>query len=564
MLVSLHVKNFAIIDEVWVDFTNGMNVLTGETGAGKSILLGSIHVALGGKVSKELLGKNGDYALAELMFEGLDERVREVLERHELPIEETLVISRRIMESGRSISKINGEAVNASILREVSSCLMDIHGQHEHQTLLSAARQLELVDRFSGDEGKALLAKVKDEYRTYHALWQELSEALTHSESRQRELSLLQYEYDEIEQAKLKPGEDVTLEERYQVLVNQDRIKEATGLVEERLRSGNDNVSESLSRSLRQLGKVISYDESLQTIYDALRLLEEQVTDITYQLVEYQDSLGEEDGELEYTEERLNLINRLKAKYGNSIEKISAYAKEQEEKLERLQNYDEYIASLERRTETAKAALLVSCEKLSAMRRAAAERLAMQIREALTELNFLNVVFEIPVTELEKPTEKGMDELEFLISTNPGEPLRPLAKVASGGELSRVMLALKSVFAGRDEIDTLIFDEIDVGVSGRTAQRVAEKMARIAMEHQVICITHLPQIAAMAETHFRIEKYAIDGSTKTEITRLPDEEIVNELARILGGAQITESVLENAREMKQLAMQRKAELAASV
>lgn len=564
MLVSLHVKNFAIIDEVWVDFTNGMNVLTGETGAGKSILLGSIHVALGGKVSKELLGKNGDYALAELMFEGLDERVREVLERHELPIEETLVISRRIMENGRSISKINGEAVNAGILREVSSCLMDIHGQHEHQTLLSAARQLELVDRFSGDAGKELLAQVKDEYRTYHALWQELSEALTHSESRQRELSLLQYEYDEIEQAKLKPGEDVTLEERYQVLVNQDRIREATGLVEERLRSGNDNVSESLSRSLRQLGKVLSYDETLQTIYDALRLLEEQVTDISYQLVEYQDSLSEEDGELEYTEERLNLINRLKAKYGNSIEKITAYAKEQEEKLERLQNFDEYIASLERRTEAAKAALLVSCEKLSAMRREAAEHLAAQIREALTELNFLNVVFEIPVTELDKPTEKGMDELEFLISTNPGEPLRPLAKVASGGELSRVMLALKSVFAGRDEIDTLIFDEIDVGVSGRTAQRVAEKMARIAMEHQVICITHLPQIAAMAETHFRIEKYAIDGSTKTEITRLPDEEIVNELARILGGAQITESVLENAREMKQLALQRKAELAATV
>ncbi len=564
MLVSLHVKNFAIIDEVWVDFSKGMNVLTGETGAGKSILLGSIHVALGGKVSKDFLGKKGDYALVELMFEGLDRRVVEVLENHELPMEETLVISRRIMENGRSISKINGEVVNAGILREVSGLLMDIHGQHEHQTLLSKSRHLELVDRFSGEEGKTLLQAIREEYRMYHGLQQELEEALSHSESRQRELSLMQYEYDEITQAQLKLGEDTLLEERYQVLLNQDRIREATGAAEELLCSGGDNVSENLSRSLRQLGKVLSYDEKLQPIYDELRLVEEQVTELSCRLAEYQESLYEEAGELEFTEERLNLINRLKSKYGNTIEKIQAYAEAQEDKLYRLQNYDAYVEELRGKVQKAEAGLLEKCGRMTTLRKAAAEHLANQVREALADLNFLDVEFAIPVTELSTVTEKGIDELEFLISTNPGEPLRPLTKVASGGELSRIMLALKSVFAGKDEIDTLIFDEIDVGVSGRTAQRVAEKMARIAMEHQVICITHLPQIAAMADVHFRIEKFAAEGFTKTEIMRLPEEEIVTELARILGGAEITESVMENAREMKQLAGKRKAELAAVI
>ncbi len=560
MLVSLHVKNFAIIDEVWVDFAKGMNVLTGETGAGKSILLGSIQVALGGKVSKEFLGKNGDYALVELIFEEMEQQVNEVLRKHDLPAEENLIISRRITESGRSISKINGEAVSAGILREVSGMLMDIHGQHEHQTLLSKSRHLELVDRFSGEEGKRLLGQIKAEYQEYHQLQQELEEARSHSESRERELSLVQYEYDEITKASLKSMEDRMLEERYQVLVNQDRIREAVSEAEELLGSGRENASEDVARSLRQLSKVLQYDAGLGSIYEDLRLVEEQLSDIACRLSDYREDLSGDEGELAFTEERLNLINRLKSKYGKTIEAILHYAAEQEEKLARLQDYDGYLEGLQARLTKAEKSLMVSCDKMTSLRKNAAAKLSEKIREALSDLNFLDVTFDIPITRLERVSEKGADDLEFLISTNPGEPARPLTKVASGGELSRIMLALKSVFAGQDEIDTLIFDEIDVGVSGRTAQRVAEKMAKIAMGHQIICITHLPQIAAMGDAHFRIEKSANDGSTKTAITRLREDEIVEELARILGGAQITASVMENAKEMKVLANACKKEL----
>ncbi len=293
--------------------------------------------------------------------------------------------------------------------------------------------------------------------------------------------------------------------------------------------------------------------EELSGIYGDLTVAEEQINGVGMRLAAYLDAFGGTAEEFARTEERLNLINRLKSKYGKTIDGVLTYLEQASEKLLKYQDYDAYLARLQKEAEDSGRILRKSCQKMHEIRLAAAGELSVQIRDALLDLNFLDVKFEVTVEAAEQPNEKGQDEAEFMICTNPGEPMRSLSKVASGGELSRIMLALKSVFAGKDEIETLIFDEIDVGVSGRTAQKVAEKMARIGAEHQVICITHLPQIAAMGDTHFRIEKDAAGGTTTTTISKLSEEECVEELARILGGAKITESVRENAREMKTLA-----------
>ncbi len=553
MLISLHVKNFAIIDEVWVDFGPGLNVLTGETGAGKSILLGAVNMALGGRVGKEILGKGADYALAELVFDTKDDRLEEMLAAHDLPQEEQIVISRRVMENGRSVSRINGETVSQALLKEVAARLIDLHGQHEHQLLLYKAKHLELLDRFAKDSEADLPEALRDVYVRYRAVEKELLQAQEDSEGRAREMAMLEHEVEEITSASLRLQEDEQLEERYRELCNANRIAEAAGLAQEQLDGGNENAAEFLGRAIRHLAKVNALSEELSGIYEELSVIEEQVGGLGYRLSRYLDDLNNTEEEFAQTEERLNRINRLKSKYGKTIADVLAYAEQAARKLEKYQNYDSYVEGLQNEKEKLLYEVEEICTKLSAIRKEAAGVLGEQIRQALQDLNFLDVAFHVAVERLDAPTEKGWDEAEFCLSANPGEPMRPLAKVASGGELSRIMLALKSVFAGKDEIEALIFDEIDVGVSGRTAQKVAEKMARIACRHQVICITHLPQIAAMGDTHFCITKKNVDGAARTEIHKLSPEEQTEELARILGGAKITESVLQNAAEMKELA-----------
>lgn len=560
MLISLHVKNFAIIDEVWVDFGSGLNVLTGETGAGKSILLGAVNMALGGRVGREILGKKADYALAELVFDAKEGRLNELLAEYDLPQEEQVVITRKLMENGRSVSRINGETVSQSVLREAAACLIDIHGQHEHQSLLYRAKHLELLDRFAKEEAGDLPERIRECFLRYRAADGELTEALRQGEDRVREMSMLEYETQEISAAELRPQEDVQLEQRYQELRSANRIREAASLAQEQLEGGNENAAEYLGRALRQLSKVSGLSEELAGIYEELSIAEEQVGAVGYRLSRYLDELSDTGEEFARIEERLDLINRLKSKYGRTIEEILAYGERSAEKLAKYQDYDGYVARLQKEREGLSQELSALCGQMTEIRKQAAAVLSGQIRQALLDLNFLDVAFSVAVEPLDAPTERGRDGVEFRIATNPGEPLRPLAKVASGGELSRIMLALKSVFAGKDEIETLIFDEIDVGVSGRTAQKVAEKMARIACRHQVLCITHLPQIAAMGDTHFRISKKAVDGAARTEITKLSPEEQTEELARILGGARITDSVRKNASEMKELAQESKRSL----
>ncbi len=554
MLTHLHVKNLALIREAEIDFTEGLNILTGETGAGKSIVIGSVSLALGGKAPREMVRPGAEYGLAELVFlVNRGKQKEKLLELGIVPEEDQVIISRKISD-GRSINKINGETVTLSQLKEAASLLIDIHGQHEHQSLLQKKKHLEILDEFAKEELAPVKESLAGEYRSWKELKKQLSEAQMDEESRLREISLLEFETGEIERAELSEGEDEELERRYRRMTNARRLLEAagnayalTGYEEE---TGAGAV---IGRAIRELQSVLSFDEELSALASQLSDVDGLLNDFNRELSDYLSSLEFDEEEFAETEERLNLLNYLKSRYGHTVEEILAYQQKQAERLATLQDYDRYLKELQERLGESEKRLQELCGKATEIRRAYAEKLCEKIKEHLIDLNFLNVEFEMSFEELPEFTAQGKDSAEFLISTNPGEPLRPLMRIASGGELSRIMLAIKTVLADRDEIDTVIFDEIDVGISGRTAQRVSEKMMLIGRTRQVICITHLAQIAAMADSHYRIEKQVEEGETRTQIRRLSEEESVQELARILGGAEITDIVVKNAAEMRKLA-----------
>lgn len=557
MLVSLHVKNLAIIDEVEVDFRNHLNILTGETGAGKSIIIGSINIALGGKVSGNIIRSGAEYGLVELVFDMENDIALDKLKEFELPVEGSqIILSRKIMKN-RTLCKVNGETVTMGILRELAGTLLDIHGQHENQSLLHKQKHLQILDRFGKNTSGEDLEKLSKAFKEYKQAKQEYESKNISSEERARQLSFMEYEYQEIKQAQLKIGEDEELAARYKRFSNAQQIVETIQMVYQTIGGGNSSVSDELGRASRQMSKVADYDERLENFMEQLQSVEEQIGDLNYQLQDYMDDLEFDESKFIEIENRLNLYHSLKAKYGDTVEAIFDYYKELEEKLEQFKEYDLYLDNLKNRLDKKEQAYKKLAEKISKVRKKNGEILAEQIKQALLDLNFLDVSFEVQITECDKYTEHGMDEVQFMISTNPGEALRPLDKIVSGGELSRIMLALKSVLAQQDEIETLIFDEIDAGISGRTAQKVSEKLAVIAKKHQVICITHLPQIAAMADQHFVIEKTVEEEKTSTHIRELNEKGSIDELARILGGAEITDTVRESAHEMKKLAEQMK-------
>lgn len=558
MLTHLHVKNLALIREVEIDFSEGLNILTGETGAGKSIVIGSVSLALGGKVSREMVRPGADYGLAELVFLVNREKQKEkLLELGITPEEGQVIISRKISD-GRSINKINGETVTLSQLRETASLLIDVHGQHEHQSLLQKKKHLEILDEFAKEELGPVKEKLAGAFQNWKKLKKQLQEAQMDEESRLREISLLEFETDEIGKAELVPGEDEELERRYRRMTNARKLMEAagsayalTGYEEE---SGAGAV---IGRAVRELQSAASFDEELSGLASLLSDVDGLLNDFNREMSDYLTSLEFDEKEFSETEERLNLLNYLKSRYGHTLEEILAYQEKQEQRLAALQDYDRYLQDLEAQLKKAEEELQDLCAEASGIRQRYGKMLCEKIKEHLIDLNFLNVEFEMAFEELPEYTAQGKDSAEFLISTNPGEPLRPLMKIASGGELSRIMLAIKTVLADRDEIDTVIFDEIDVGISGRTAQKVSEKMMLIGRTRQVICITHLAQIAAMADSHYRIEKQVEEGETRTQIRRLSEKESIEELARILGGAEITDAVTKNAEEMRALALERK-------
>lgn len=555
MLQSLHVKNFAIIDETEVDFREHLNIMTGETGAGKSILIDSVNAAIGAKVSKDIIRRGADYALVELTFDNLNSTVVEALaERDITPEEGMVVLSRKIMDSGKTICKINGETVTAAILKEIAGYLIDIHGQQEHHSLLQKASHLKFLDRFAKEQLGTLPKQLEEAYKEWKAVKEELEGAVVDEGERNREMSFLTFAVEEIEGARLRIGEDTELEEEFKVLSNSKQIVEAVSAGLMFTKNADDgNAEELVSRAQRYLSKVVEYDTELQNLEVILNSVQDMLSDFNSRAESYISNMEDSGQRFYEVEQRLNVVNQLKGKYGDSMEAILSYKEECAEKLEKYNNYEAYLEKLRKNYKKAEDVCLDLCGKISAIRKACAEKMTTAMRTALQDLNFSDVQFELPFEKIEQFTAHGYDSCEFMISLNMGEGLKPLTKVASGGELSRIMLAMKSVLAEQDEIPTLIFDEIDTGISGRTAQKVSEKMAQIGASHQILCITHLSQIAAMADAHFLIEKCVEDGRTKTSIRELGTEEIYTELARMLGGAEITTAVVENAKEMKHLA-----------
>lgn len=557
MLVNLHVKNLAIIDEVEVDFSEGFNVLTGETGAGKSIIIGSINLALGGKVPKDLIRKGAESALVELIFSLDRPEQRKELTALGIDVEnDEVLISRKLMPK-RSVNRVNGESVTQGMLKQIAAILIDIHGQNEQQSLLHAAKHMEILDRYGKEELGKRKADYLESFERYRQILAELAENDIPEEERLREASFLKYELEEIENAAVREGEEEELEEAYRRLSHASAIAEGLGEIHQLTSSGNAAASEQIGEGLRTLLKLTDYDDKMQEFADQLSEIDSLLTDFNRDITGYMDDFVVDPQALAETERRLDQIRSIKAKYGSTVERIEDYADTIRKKIERYQEFEGYQTELRQELQQEEQTMQRLGREITEIRQDYAAELEEKITQALIDLNFLQVRFQIEIRPAGEYTRQGMDEVEFMISTNPGEDMRPIGSAASGGELSRIMLAVKAVLAEHDEIDTLIFDEIDVGISGRTAQKVAEKMALIAGNHQVICISHLAQIAAMADAHYLIEKKNEQDRTATDIFRLSEEESIQELARILGGAKITDAVFESAGEMRQLANSQK-------
>ena len=561
MLLNLHVKNLALIEEVDVDFEKGLIVLTGETGAGKSLILGSVNIALGNKASKDMIRKGTDYSLVELTF-SVSETCAKQLKKYDIYMEEDniVTVTRKISE-GRSISKINGETVNIKTLKNVMSLLIDIHGQHDHQSLLYTKNHLDILDKFAKDSILELKEQIKEEYSKYTKLIKKLEEFNIDEGQKAREIEFAEYEVNEIESANLKPEEDVQVEEEFKKLSNSKEIVSALSEIYNALSYETaGGLGDIINKAVMDINSIKGMDEKISQFQTELYDIDNLCRELTSQIYDYNSGMDFNPEYVRKVEERLDVINHLKLKYGNSIEEILRYKEEKEEYLEKLNNMTDEMESVKNQISELEGTLNNLCTKLSEQRKKAAKELEVIVKQALVDLNFIAVEFEIQITRKESIGENGFDNVEFMISTNPGESVKPLVKVASGGELSRIMLAIKSILATEDDIDTLIFDEIDTGISGQTAMKVAEKMAKISRNHQVICISHLSQIAAMADSHYLIKKTADQNSTTTSIKKLTRQQSIEELVRINGGSGITEAGLIHATEMKDMADRTKSNL----
>lgn len=559
MIRELHIKNIAVIEEVTMSFGDGFHVLTGETGAGKSILIDSINMALGGRTAKDLIRTGAETASVDVVFE-LSAEVEKKLEEIDVESEDGfLYISRIISSDGKSKSKINGHMVPLSVLKEVSEYLLTIHGQNDNQSILSPKSHIHFVDSYGNYED--VLADYKLQYEKVKGIQKELDELITDETEKARRIDLLSYRINEISSAKLSIGEEEELEERKEYLSNIEEIVENAGGAYSAL-YGDEQQSAAydlIATAVHKLDGVHGYDAKLNEYYDTLSSVLADLEDVTHELKSYIDDVDYEQGELDMIEERLNTIHDLKRKYGGSIESVLEYLEKSQKELSEIEDSDakreELTALLEKESE----ALKEIAVKLSDLRRDTAISLQTDIMNELSDLDMqkmrFSVAIELMVNEdgSVRYSNQGCDRVEFMISCNPGEELKPLSKIASGGEMSRIMLAIKSILAESDIVETLVFDEIDTGVSGRAAQKIAEKICMLSKKHQILCITHLAQIASMADTHFLIEKSSDDMHTRTTVVPLDDSKRKTELARIIGGVMITDITLQAAQEMLDMA-----------
>jgi DNA repair protein RecN (Recombination protein N) len=561
LLNELSIRNFAIIESLSISFNKGLTVLTGETGAGKSIIIDAVHLLVGGRGSAEFVRHGEDKAEIEGLFfiEGENHPCKSKAAEFGIEIEDGMIVLRRdIAASGKSVCRINGKLVTIAVLREVGSTLIDIHGQHEHQELMDETRHINLLDQFGSEEILPALQEYQQVYRSFEQTLKKLKSLSENEQQMAHRLDLIQFQHDEILSANLMMNEDEELLEERRKLANFERIFESIQTSYNALH-GDQKGLDWIGMAMDNLQTAAELDPEYKTVAESVAnsfyMLEDAARTIRNDL----DSLEYDPQRLLEIDDRLNEINQLKRKYGKTIEEILEYASKIEEEIETLQNKEVHIGQMEKELASLKKDLRIEADNLTETRKKWAKKLTKLIHKELKELYMEKAVFELKIdSDLDVFHKNGADKVEFYISTNPGEPLKPLSKVASGGELSRIMLALKSIFSKHQGVTSIIFDEVDTGVSGRVAQSIAEKIYNVSTGSQVLCISHLPQVAAMADTHLYIAKVIKNGRTKTSVTPLSSSDKVKEIGRMISGVEITELTKQHAEELLQLAQNMKA------
>lgn len=562
MLSHLQIHNIALIDEVNIEFGEGLNVLTGETGAGKSIIIDSINSLLGERLSRELIRSGKEKATVEAVFHVDNERLLDIFEALAIEPEEdgTLIISREFTLAGKNICRINGKMATVSMLKEVGQRIIDMHGQHDNQSLLRTESHIDLLDSFGGHS----IAHLKQDYSEllakYRTIKNKIRSLSGDKKERERKLDLLKFQIDEIKKAKLKSNEEEDLNKQRLVLASAEKIIESLSNAYELLSSGNNiknSASDNINETLQGLNQILKLDEKYEDMHKRLQDVSYLLEDIIEDIRRERDSVEYNPGLLEEIEERLDLIYKLKKKYGSTVGEVLDYCRSIENELEEIVKSEEIVNELQAELDKLNSELLKTAQAINAERRKAAEILENRIGEELDDLEMKRSKFKVNI-EFDDSTDEngdkkylhtGLDRVEFLISPNVGEPLKPLAKIASGGEMSRIMLAIKMILANVDSIPVLIFDEIDTGISGKAAQKVGEKLSFLSKGHQVVCVTHLAQIGCMADNHYLIEKVSDEQSTQTSVKHLDGEEVKKEIARIISGTSISDITLKHAEEM---------------
>ncbi|NLJ79113.1 MAG: DNA repair protein RecN [Tissierellia bacterium] len=560
MIVELNISNFAIIDNLRIDFTEGFNVLTGETGAGKSIIVEGINLILGQRASKDYIRKGSTKATLEGLFYvrgSVSDNINLILEEYGIDIDpaDYLLISREIYSNGRSISRVNGRTVTLIMLNRITANLVDIYGQHEHQSLLDVDNHIRIVDSFGDTELKRLLNKFREKYELLKEEQKRLNELTIDDIEKDREMDLLRYQVDEIDGAALTDYDEKDIFMEYEKLSNIQKIQFELGQVIDMIDNDDYNkksIIDDINICISNMQDIDQYDTELKEYSKILADINFQFQDIFMDMRNYLERLAIDTERLNFLEERIDTIGKLKRKYGNTIGEILEYRDRIKDRLNDLLDYEDLVMTITRRIDAIEGELNNYCSRITEIRMALGGDIERSIMDELDELNMNNVVFKIDINELDDFSHNGKDKVNFLISTNKGEDLKPLSRIVSGGEMSRIMLAFKNILAKYEGVPCLIFDEIDAGISGRTAQVVGEKIEQLSHHHQIICVSHLPQIAALADTHFVIEKKIYEDKTSTVVKRLGEDERVNEMARLLGGVDLTDTTTLHAKEMLEM------------
>ncbi|WP_129597802.1 DNA repair protein RecN [Anaerophilus nitritogenes] len=563
MLLELIIHDFALIEKLDIHFYEGLNILTGETGAGKSIIIDAVNMAIGERADKNYIRTGSDKSVIQLIFKCNDKELETLLKEKGIDLLEdhTIILTREIYSSGRSTCRINDRVVTVSLVKEISKHFIDIHGQHHHQSLLYSENHIHILDSF--DEKKTCILKqvVSSKFQQLKYLENKLESLFGNKIERERKKDLLKFQIQEIDSCNLKIEEETELMTKHQLVANSEKIFHIMSNAHEKLYKGDSlhtSIIDEVGRILKDLEGIKDFDSKICLISETLQESLYTIEDVSRDIMSYKDQIEFDPALLDYVEKRLDTINNLKRKYGNDIEEILKYRKEIGLELEEIENSENISIELTQQIEKVKKEYMKAAIQLSELRRSIGDRLQNKISQELMSLNMNKATFQVhfihDVHNLEKNYfhANGIDKIEFLISTNLGEEPKPISKIASGGELSRIMLAFKTILAKSDNIPTLIFDEIDTGISGKTANIVGEKLATISQTHQILCITHLPQIALMADHHFHIEKQTYNNMTITNIKKLPKEERISELGRLLGGTSLTDLTMKHAKEMLEI------------